>query len=67
MIPDWMKTIGNLGPLLLIVSVGVIIFGIVRLMTFVGSKNEEREEEERKRKEFIKKMNAKIPNEKLMS
>lgn len=65
MVPGWLKLLGGLAPLLLIISVSVLVFGIFRLNKFISVKKEEREEEERKRREFLKSMSQKIANEKL--
>lgn len=65
MIPGWMELVGSLAPLLMIVSVGVIIFGAYKLKIFMAARSLDREEEERKRKELLKKLGLKIANERL--
>lgn len=65
MVPGWLATIGNLAPFLLMISVGIVGFGIYRLKVFMAVRNFEREEEERKRREFIKRLDLKIARERV--
>ena len=64
MVPEWIQVFGSLSPILLLVSTGVIIFGIYRLKGFMASRDVEHEEEERKRVEPLKQLNQKIANAK---
>lgn len=52
----------NIGPFILLLSLGITAFGVYRLRNSLKS-GEDKEEEERKRREFLKKMQAKIKNE----
>jgi len=61
MIPGWLKALANIGPLLLILSLGIAVMGIYRLWN--NLKMGDKEEEERKRREFLRKMQSKIKNE----
>lgn len=65
MIPVWLQAISSLAPLMLLAAIGAIIFGYVRLKRHLTTAREEKEEEERKRLEFIKSMNAKIQDKDL--
>jgi hypothetical protein len=66
MVPGWLTAISSFAPFLLLISVGVIVFGIARLRRHLNDEREDREEEEAKRQEFIRSMNQKIQDKKLM-
>lgn len=63
MIPSWMGILASLAPVLLLVSVGVAIFGVYKLKGYLVLRREEKEVEERKRQEFIKLMSKKFQDE----
>jgi hypothetical protein len=60
MIPDWLRVLGRLWPVLIISSVGIIAFGVYRFLGLMGTRHETKAEEEAKRQEFIKNMNSKL-------
>lgn len=58
--PGWLQLIGGIAPILLMLSLGVAIFGYLRLKSLMGKRDEDKAEEERRRKEFLAKMQPKI-------
>lgn len=60
MIPLWMQSLSALAPFLLIASVGVAVFGVYKFLGEMANLNSKKAEEEKKRKEFIRAMSAKI-------
>lgn len=58
--PGWIKVVGALGPVLVVISIGVAVFGFIRLRDSLSKQSEQKEDEERQRKEFIAKMQPKV-------
>jgi|GEM_PF-5775621 len=65
MIPQWLIFLGSIGPILLIISVLAICFGVYRFWNYTSTRTKERLEEERKREELLMKINQRIQSKRL--
>ncbi len=65
MIPQWLRFLVSIGPILLIISALAISFGVYRFWNYTSTRKEERLEEERKRKELLIKISQRIQSKRL--
>ncbi|RJR28981.1 hypothetical protein C4564_04110 [Candidatus Microgenomates bacterium] len=57
---ETVNAIGSIGPILILLSIGLVVYGIFRLRGYVQLTKEHEAEEERLRKEFIARTKLKL-------
>lgn len=56
MISPWLRVLSGLTPVFIILSIGLLLFGVYRLLNSYNRMKETKEEEDRQRREFLAKM-----------
>lgn len=62
MVPAWLMGIARLTPIFVIVSLGLIAFGVYRMRGYMAKQKEERDEEEIQRQKLLRSLEPKIKN-----
>lgn len=65
MVPGWLQLLINAGPLLLVASCAVVLFGVYRLKVYLHNREADKADEEEKRQIFLAKMEKELVKRKL--